>query len=138
LSEFDNKTGKFAIPGYPHKLGLLLHGPPGTGKTSLIKALAHHTGRHIVSVPLQRVRTNQELMNMMFDQELFVEGAGWVDVRHKQVHFCSGVSLRACNAAPALRCSQPASRCCAMPQACHRAACESAVRALVHAACRHC
>lgn len=37
VSAFENKTGKFAIPGYPQKLGFLLHGPPGTGKTSFIK-----------------------------------------------------------------------------------------------------
>lgn len=37
VDNFQKKTGKFAIPGYPQKLGLLLHGPPGTGKTSLIK-----------------------------------------------------------------------------------------------------
>jgi len=67
LDHFTAKTGKFAVPGFPHKLGLLLHGPPGTGKTSLIKAIAHYTKRNIVSVPLSRIRTNQELMDVMFD-----------------------------------------------------------------------
>jgi len=74
LSHFTNKTGKYAIDGYPHKLGLLLHGPPGTGKTSLIKAMAQHTGRSIVNVPLARISTNQELMDIMFDQQYMVEG----------------------------------------------------------------
>jgi len=60
------------VPGFPHKLGLLLYGPPGTGKTSLIKAIAHHTGRHIVSVPLSKIKTNQELMDIMFDQSFSV------------------------------------------------------------------
>jgi len=74
LEHFTNKTGKYAIQGYPHKLGLLLHGPPGTGKTSLIKALAHHTKRSIVNVPLSRINTNQELMDIMFDQKYSVQG----------------------------------------------------------------
>ena len=67
LDHFTKKTGKFAIPGFPHKLGLLLHGPPGTGKTSLIKAISHYTKRNIVSVPLSKINTNQELMDIMFD-----------------------------------------------------------------------
>lgn len=31
LRHFLDRTGKYAIKGYPHKLGILLHGPPGTG-----------------------------------------------------------------------------------------------------------
>jgi hypothetical protein len=65
---FTEKRGKFAVSGHPHKLGFLLHGPPGTGKTSFIKALAHHTGRHIVYVCLAKIKTNHELMQMMFEK----------------------------------------------------------------------
>ena len=35
LSLIDNflaKSGKYGVKGFPHKLGVLLHGPPGTGK----------------------------------------------------------------------------------------------------------
>jgi len=67
VQQFLMGEGKFAIEGFPNKLGLLLDGPPGTGKTSLIKALAHHTGRHIVSVNLSRIETNQQLMDVLFD-----------------------------------------------------------------------
>lgn len=74
LKNFEAKTGKYAIPGYPHKLGLLLHGPPGTGKTSLIKCMAQATGRNIVNVPLSRIKTNQELMDIVFDQSFQVVG----------------------------------------------------------------
>eukprot|EP00931_Biecheleriopsis_adriatica_P004025 TRINITY_DN10575_c0_g1_i1.p1 TRINITY_DN10575_c0_g1~~TRINITY_DN10575_c0_g1_i1.p1 ORF type:complete len:604 (-),score=135.72 TRINITY_DN10575_c0_g1_i1:28-1689(-) len=74
VDDFMQDKGKFAIDGFPRKLGLLLSGPPGTGKTSLIKALAQYTGRHIVSVNLARIKTNQELMDLIFDLHFPVHG----------------------------------------------------------------
>lgn len=74
VQQFQEKKGKFSIPGYPQKLGFLLYGPPGTGKTSFIKALAQYTKRSIISIPLTKIRTNQQLMDIMFDQKIKVEG----------------------------------------------------------------
>ncbi|DBA00897.1 TPA: hypothetical protein N0F65_006097, partial [Lagenidium giganteum] len=50
----------FAVKGFPHKLGLLLHGPSSTDKTS-------YTKRHMVTISLAKIQTNQELMNAMND-----------------------------------------------------------------------
>eukprot|EP00873_Tetraselmis_striata_P044767 jgi/Tetstr1/465031/TSEL_009759.t1 len=68
IRDFIKREGKFGIPGYPHKLGFLLHGPPGTGKTSFIKALSHHTKRHIVYISLEKVSTNQELLELVYER----------------------------------------------------------------------
>lgn len=53
--------------GLPYTLGIGLHGPPGTGKTSFIKALANHTGRHIVSISLKLVKTKSQLESVFFE-----------------------------------------------------------------------
>jgi hypothetical protein len=74
VDHFVNKSGKYSVKGYPHKLGLLLHGPPGTGKTSLIKALAQYTSRSIVNISLSKISTNSELRDLFFDNRYHVEG----------------------------------------------------------------
>ena len=74
LDSFQNKTDRFALPHYPNKLGFLLYGPPGTGKTSFIKSVATYTNRHIVSISLEKIHTNQELLGILYDRVYEVNG----------------------------------------------------------------
>ena len=39
-----------------------------------MQALAQHTQRSIISIPLAKIRTNQELMDIVFDQQYKVDG----------------------------------------------------------------
>lgn len=52
--------------GIPYMFGLLLHGEPGCGKTSSIKAIANMTQRHIVSVPLKNIKTMNDLYQALY------------------------------------------------------------------------
>ncbi len=58
--------------GIPHTLGLLLHGPPGCGKTSLIKAIAKDTHRHIINIQLNKNMTQNQLKALFFNEELLI------------------------------------------------------------------
>ena len=53
--------------GIPYTLGIGLHGPPGTGKTSVIKALAKKTGRHIINIPLKLLKNTNDLIQFFFE-----------------------------------------------------------------------
>jgi SpoVK/Ycf46/Vps4 family AAA+-type ATPase len=54
--------------GIPYTLGIGLHGPPGTGKTSFIKAIANYTKRHIVSISLKMIKTKKQLDAVFFEE----------------------------------------------------------------------
>ena len=52
---------KYKRSGVTFKAGLLFHGAPGCGKTSSLKAIAKYTNRNIVNIPIDRVKTCEEL-----------------------------------------------------------------------------
>ncbi|MFY7730495.1 MAG: AAA family ATPase [Flavobacterium sp.] len=64
---FLNNKAWYDEKGIPYSLGIGLHGPPGTGKTSFIKALANYTHRHIVIIPLKIIKTKAQLEHVFFE-----------------------------------------------------------------------
>ena len=53
--------------GIPFKRIYLLHGPPGCGKSSLIKAFINETGRHCILVQWSRIKTSADFANLCSD-----------------------------------------------------------------------
>ena len=56
--------------GIPYTLGILLHGEPGCGKTSFIKALAKDTNRHVVNIKLSKNTTIQQINNFFYSSRI--------------------------------------------------------------------
>jgi chaperone BCS1 len=50
--------------GIPYKSVLLLHGDPGCGKSSLIKATIDYTGRHCILVSWSKIRTCNDFASL--------------------------------------------------------------------------
>jgi hypothetical protein len=64
LDKFSQESDFYFKMGIPHMFGLLLHGTPGSGKSSTIKAIAKKLNMHILSVPLNKIKTASELVDI--------------------------------------------------------------------------
>ena len=74
LDLFVNHPDWYQARGIPHSLGILLHGIPGAGKTSTIKAVAKDTGRHIFNLSLRPYTTQKQLTHLFFNENVAVVG----------------------------------------------------------------
>jgi hypothetical protein len=79
---FMNNRTWYDKKGIPYTLGFMFHGPPGTGKTSTIKAIANVTKRHIFNIALADIKTNKQLKSLFFSDEVVVLENGRQEVLH--------------------------------------------------------
>lgn len=65
IREFEGKRDEHHAMGLPHHLGIMLHGVPGTGKSSLIHAIATETRRKLYYLNLGSVDSDKELTALL-------------------------------------------------------------------------
>ena len=51
--------------GAKRKKGYLFYGPPGCGKTSSVIAMANYDKRHILEIPMSRIKTNSDIEEIL-------------------------------------------------------------------------
>ncbi|CAD5324411.1 unnamed protein product [Arabidopsis thaliana] len=65
LAAFSNGKEYYKKIGKAWKRGYLLHGPPGTGKSTMIAAMANHLNYSIYDLELTAIRNNSELRKLL-------------------------------------------------------------------------
>ena len=69
LQFFINNKDWYDIEGHPYTLGIALYGPPGTGKTSVIKCIANMLNRHLIVIPLNKIKTQRDFTRYYFENQ---------------------------------------------------------------------
>lgn len=77
----------YSREGHPYSLGIGLHGTPGTGKTSFIKALAKYTNRHLIVIPLNKIKTENDFYDAYFEEQYSTNNVKNIEFKDKIIVF---------------------------------------------------
>lgn len=72
LKSFIDSEEWYVKHGIPYQLGILLHGPSGTGKTSLIRSIATHLNKAICTASMRNVTNLTQLFQTIPDDAIIV------------------------------------------------------------------
>jgi ATP-dependent 26S proteasome regulatory subunit len=73
LEWFLHQEDWFNSKGIPYRRGYLLHGPPGTGKTSIIKAIANVYGFMIFNINLNVIPNDGSFIKLIMDLNYYAQ-----------------------------------------------------------------
>ena len=87
LNFFINNKEWYDYEGHPYTFGIGLHGPPGTGKTSVIKCIANKLNRNIIIIPLSKIKTQREFSEYFFEEYYTRNNRNKIDFSEKIIVF---------------------------------------------------
>lgn len=84
---FLNNKDWYIKEGNPYCMGIGLSGLPGTGKTSFIKALAKYLNRHIIVIPLNKIKTENDFYDAYFENKYNQDNVDNITFKDKIIVF---------------------------------------------------
>tara|TARA_B100001093_G_C26786839_1_gene997056 strand:+ start:96 stop:1697 length:1602 start_codon:yes stop_codon:yes gene_type:complete len=87
INFFTENKDWYDYEGHPWTLGISLYGSPGTGKTSIIKSIANKLNRHIIIIPLNKIKTQSQFNKYFFEYYYSRNNYKKIDFKEKIIVF---------------------------------------------------